>query len=196
MVITSIWMEMTQKDNAQLILKYRGASMHPEADAAIEDIVNEAITSSDIKPTLELNLEKVPVGASIKKQIQEEFVKIQNMLDFRELGHDIFRRWYVDGRLYHHLVVDENNLAGGIQEIRHIDAAKIRKVKQITKKKDPVTGANLVEKVNEFYIYQEKPGAQSAGVKLTADSVSYVTSGILDEARKKVVGYLHKALNQ
>ena len=182
------------KDNAQLILKYRGAAMHPEADAAIEDIVNEAITASDIKPTLELNLEKVPVGAGIKKQIQEEFVKIQNMLNFKELGHDIFRRWYIDGRLYHHLVVDEANLAAGIQEIRYIDSAKIRKVKQVKKKKDPVTGAALVEKVDEFYIYQEKPGGQQSGVKLTNDSVSYVTSGILDESRRKVVGFLHKAL--
>jgi len=182
------------KDNAQLILKYRGASMHPEADAAIEDITNEAITASDIKPTLELNLDKVPVGNGIKKQIQEEFNKIQNMLNFRELGHDIFRRWYVDGRLYHHLVVDEANLSAGIQEIRYVDAAKIRKVKQVKKKKDPATGASIVEKVNEFYIYQEKPGGQQTGIKLTPDSVSYVTSGILDEARRKVVGFLHKAL--
>ena len=116
------------------------------------------------------------------------------MLNFKELGHDIFRRWYIDGRLYHHLVVDESNLSAGIQEIRYMDAAKMRKVKQVKSKKDPLTGAKLVEKVDEFYIFQEKPGSQNAGIKMTTDSVSYITSGLLDETRKKVVSYLHKAL--
>tara|TARA_B100001063_G_scaffold168470_1_gene157640 strand:+ start:283 stop:1782 length:1500 start_codon:yes stop_codon:yes gene_type:complete len=182
------------KDNAQLILKYRGSAMHPEADAAIEDIVNESITANELKPSVSLNLDNVPVSNAIKKQMVEEFEKIFNMLNFKELGHDIFRRWYVDGRLYHHLVVDENNLGAGIQEIRYIDAAKMRKVKQVKSKKDPLTGAKLVEKVNEFYIFQEKPGAQNAGVKMTLDSISYITSGLLDEQRKKIVSYLHKAL--
>ena len=182
------------KDNVQLILKYRGSAMHPEADAAIEDIVNEAITSMDMKPSLTLNLDRVPVSATIKKQMLEEFDNIYNMLNFKELGHDIFRRWYVDGRLYHHLVVDDTNLSAGIQEIRYIDSAKIRKVKQVKKKKDPVSGAPLVEKVDEFYIYQEKPGSQTNAIKLTNDSVSYCTSGLLDEHRKRVVSFLHKAL--
>ena len=182
------------KDNVQLILKYRGSAMHPEADAAIEDIVNESITSMDMKPSITLNLDRVPVSASIKKQMLEEFDNIYNMLNFKELGHDIFRRWYVDGRLYHHLVVDENNLSAGIQEIRYIDAAKIRKVKQVKKKKDPATGAPLIEKVDEFYIFQEKPGSQSNAIRLSNDSVSYCTSGLLDEHRKKVVSFLHKAL--
>ena len=182
------------KDNVQLILKYRGSAMHPEADAAIEDIVNEAITSMDMKPSLTLNLDRVPVSATIKRQMLEEFDNIYNMLNFKELGHDIFRRWYVDGRLYHHLVVDENNLSAGIQEIRYIDAAKIRKVKQVKKKKDPATGAPLIEKVDEFYIFQEKPGSQANAIRLSNDSVSYCTSGLLDEHRKKVVSFLHKAL--
>ena len=116
------------------------------------------------------------------------------MLDFTNLGHDIFRRWYIDGRVYHHLVVDEKNLKSGIQEIRNIDATKIRKVKEIKKKKDPVSGASVVENVNEFYIYQEKPGGTNQGVKLSNDSVSYVTSGLLDVDRKRVVSHLHKAL--
>ena len=182
------------KDNVQLILKYRGSAMHPEADAAIEDIVNEAITSMDMKPSLTLNLDRVPVSATIKRQMLEEFDNIYNMLNCTELGHDIFRRWYVDGRLYHHLVVDDTNLSAGIQEIRYIDSAKIRKVKQVKKKKDPVSGAPLVEKVDEFYIYQEKPGSQTNAIKLTNDSVSYCTSGLLDEHRKRVVSFLHKAL--
>ena len=182
------------KDNAQLILKYRGSAMHPETDAAIEDIISESITANGVTPAVSINLDNIPVGTAIKKQITEEFEHIYNMLNFKELGHDIFRRWYIDGRLYHHLVVDESNLAAGIQEIRYMDAAKMRKVKQVTSKKDPLTGAKLIEKVDEFYIFQEKPGSQNAGVKMTLDSVSYITSGLLDETRKKVVSFLHKAL--
>ena len=182
------------KDQAQLILKYRGSAYQPEADAAIEDIVNEAITAAENKPSISLNVDNVPVSASVKKTMFEEFENIFNMLNFKELGHDIFRRWYIDGRIYHHLIVDENNPTAGIQEIRYIDTVKIRKVKQVKKKKDPISGATLVDKVNEFYIYQEKPGSQASGVKLTLDSVSYCTSGLLDEHRKKVISYLHKAL--
>ena len=182
------------KDQAQLILKYRGSAYQPEADAASEDIVNEAITAAENKPSVALNVDNVPVSASVKKTMFEEFENIFNMLNFKELGHDIFRRWYIDGRIYHHLIVDENNPTAGIQEIRYIDTVKIRKVKQVKKKKDPISGATLVDRVNEFYIYQEKPGSQASGVKLTLDSVSYCTSGLLDEHRKKVISYLHKAL--
>ena len=182
------------KDQAQLILKYRGSAYQPEADAAIEDIVNEAITAAENKPSVALNVDNVPVSASVKKTMFEEFENIFNMLNFKELGHDIFRRWYIDGRIYHHLIVDENNPTAGIQEIRYIDTVKIRKVKQVKRKKDPISGATLVDRVNEFYIYQEKPGSQASGVKLTLDSVSYCTSGLLDEHRKKVISYLHKAL--
>ena len=182
------------KDNYQLIMKYRGNAMHPEVDMAIEDIVNESITGSELEQTLELNLEEIKAPDRIKKAIVEEFDNIYAMLNFKELGHDIFRRWYVDGRLYHHLVLDENNTKDGIQEIRPIDAAKMRKVKKVKTKKDPITGAKLVEKVDEFFIYQEKPGSSTSGIKMTDDSVSYVTSGLLTEDRKKIVSYLHKAL--
>tara|TARA_B100000902_G_scaffold101832_1_gene104145 strand:+ start:3675 stop:5315 length:1641 start_codon:yes stop_codon:yes gene_type:complete len=184
------------KDNAQLIMKYRGTAMHPECDAAIEDIVNESIVAATEagEQTVQLNLDKLKVSDGIKKQIQEEFDNIISMLNFNELGHDIFKRWYIDGRLYHHLVVNETNLKAGIVEIRPIDGSKMRKVKQVKRKKDPRTGANLIEKVDEYYIYQEKPGQYTSGVKMSLDSVSYITSGLLDETRKKVLGFLHKAL--
>jgi len=180
------------KDNHQLIMKYRGVAMHPEVDAAIEDIVNEAIVGGEDPITIDMD--NLDVSDSIKKQIKDEFDGICSMINFNELGHDIFRRWYVDGRIYHHLVVDESNLKKGIVDIRPIDSARIRKVKQVKKKKDPATGADLIEKVDEYFIYQDKPGAQTSGVKLSLDSVSYVTSGLLDETRKKVLSYLHKAL--
>jgi len=180
------------KDNHQLIMKYRGVAMHPEVDAAIEDIVNEAIVGGEDPITIDMD--NLDVSDSIKKQIKDEFDGICSMINFNELGHDIFRRWYVDGRIYHHLVVDESNLKKGIVDIRPIDSARIRKVKQVKKKKDPATGADLIEKVDEYFIYQDKPGAQTSGVKLSLDSVSYVTSGLLDETRRKVLSYLHKAL--
>ncbi len=182
------------KDNVELIRQYRGVAMHPEVDAAIEDIVNEAVTIEDKGLSVKLVLDDVEASDKIKKEIQEEFSIVLNMLKFNDLGHDIFRRFYVDGRIYHHLVVNDSNLKAGIQEIRPIDATKIRKVKEIKNKKDPLTGAKIVEKVDEHFIYQDKPGQQVNGIKLTTDSVSYVTSGLLDESRKKVVSYLHKAL--
>ena len=182
------------KDNFNLIMKYRGVSMHPEVDMAIEDIVNESIAGGEVDQSIDINMDNLEQSDKIKKTIKEEFDNIYAMLNFNELGHDIFRRWYVDGRLYHHLVVNESNLKAGIQEIRPIDSAKMRKVKQVKKKKDPTTGVNLIEKVDEYYIYQEKPGQTNSGVKLSVDSISYCTSGLLDEGRKKVISYLHKAL--
>ncbi len=182
------------KDNVELIRQYRGVAMHPEVDAAIEDIVNEAVTIEDKGLAVKLVLDDVEASDKIKKEIQDEFGVVLNMLKFNDLGHDIFRRFYVDGRIYHHLVVNDSNLKAGIQEIRPIDSTKIRKVKEVKTKKDPLTGAKIIEKVDEHFIYQDKPGRQVSGIKLTADSVSYVTSGLLDESRKKVVSYLHKAL--
>ena len=187
-------MDDDSKDNYQLIMKYRGVGMHPEVDAAIEDIVNESISSNADGQVIDITMDDLKVSEGIKKQIKDEFDNIVSMLNFNEGGHDIFRRWYIDGRVYHHLVVDESNLKAGIQEIRFIDSARMRKVKQVKKKKDPVTGANLIEKVDEYYVYQEKPGQQNSGVKMSLDSVSYVTSGLLDESRKKVLSYLHKSL--
>mgnify|MGYP005989969565 FL=1 len=180
------------KDNQQLIMKYRGVSHHPEVDAAVEDIVNESIVGSE-GIACEINLDKVDAANNIKKQMTEEFNNIYSMMKFSELGHDIFRSFYVDGRLVFHLVVNESNMKAGIQEIRPVDAAKIRKVKEVKYKKDPATGAKVVDKINEFYLYQEKAG-MNQGVRLSPDSVSYTTSGLLDPSKKQVVSYLHKAL--
>ena len=182
------------KDDAALIRQYRAVSHHPEVDAAVEDIINEAISTEDNEAPVSLNLDEVETSDSIKKSINEEFENILSMLKFNAMGHDIFKRWYIDGRLYYHLVVDEKNLKQGIQEIRPIDSVKTRKVKQVKKRKDPTTGASIIEKVDEFYIYQDKPGSTNQGVRLSPDSVVYTTSGLLDEQRRRVVSHLHKAL--
>ena len=192
------------KDNYQLVMKYRGVAIHPECDAAIEDIVNEAIVIDDDSPGVSLELDEIEASENIKKQISEEFENILRMLNFSEDGHDIFRRWYVDGKIYHHLVVDPSNEKMGIQDIRFIDAPKMRKVKEVKKKKDPKTNAEVIENVKEYYVYQESPGKGGAGsihtaqnrqaVKFTEDSISYVTSGLLDEKRSKVLSHLQKAI--
>jgi len=182
------------KDNFALVRQYRSVAMHPEVDEAIENVVNEAVTASEEESSVNLVMDEVKMGEPVKKKIQAEFDDIVRMLKFNELGHDIFRRWYVDGRMYHHLVLEKGKESQGIVDIRPVDAAKIRKVKELKTKKDPETGAKIIESVNEYFIYQEKPGMNNTGIKLTQDSVSYVTSGLLDADRKKVVSYLHKGL--
>jgi hypothetical protein len=191
----------TSKDNRALVASYRGISQHPEVDQAIEEIVNEAIVSGDNKPSVELNVDSVNASVSIKKKLVEEFDGILRMLNFRELGHDIFRSWYVDGRIFHSLVVDPKNTKAGIQEMRYIDAANIRKVKQVEYTKDPISGVKTVKNTEEFFVFQEKSAGKAVGVtaatdsvKLTPESVSYVTSGLLSEDRRNVVSYVHKAI--
>jgi len=181
------------KDNHQLVMKYRGVATHPEVDAAIEDIVNESIVGSELESPVSLNLDKIEISDKIKEDMNEEFMNICSMLKFNDLGHDIFRSFYVDGRSYFHLIVDEKNIRLGIQEIRPIDSSKIRKVKEVTYKKDPATDAKVIDKIKEFYIFQERSGGTS-GVRLSPDSISYVTSGLLDPSKRQVVSYLHKAL--
>jgi len=202
----NIYADLQVKDQADLIRKYRQASTHPEVDMAIEEIVNEAIVIPDDENVVEVNLDRVEVSAGIKKKIVEEFQNVLNMLTFNERAHDIFRNWYIDGRLYHHLIVDDKNLKAGIREIRYIDSMKMRKVRNVKKKEDKSTGVKVVNKVEEFYLFSDKnfetkkglpvgadPTANQA-VKLSVDSVSYVTSGVLDDTKAKVVSHLHKAL--
>lgn len=185
----------SSKDNAQLIMRYRGVAMNPEVDMAIDEIVNETIVTSELESSVDLKVDEIEAPKKIKDQILEEFQNIISLLKFNDIGSDIFRSWYVDGRVVHHLLVNEGNVKAGIQEIRHIDSAKIRKVKEVKYKKDPKTGVKIVDRIDEYYVYEEKPGANTVqGVKISTDAISYVTSGLLDETKKKVVSHLHKAL--
>ena len=206
-----IYGDLTVKDQHDLIRKYRIAAQQPEVDMAIEEIVNEAIVvpqTNDI--VVDIDLDLVDVSVSIKKKVAEEFRHLLNIMDFDARCHDMFRCWYVDGRLYHHLVVDKDNLKAGIKEVRYIDSLKIRKVRHI-KKNTNKEGVILVADVEEFYIFNDtivgsgQGGAngfssaaygsgKNSGVKLSNDSVSYVTSGLLDDTRTKVVSNLQKSL--
>ncbi len=183
------------KSEKELIFKYRDISQQTECDAAVEDIVNEAIVSDDDSAPVSLIMDDLDQPDRIKKLINAEFEHVITMLNLNWYGHDIFRRWYVDGRLYYHKIIDEKNPKNGLLELRPIDPTKIRKVRELKKEKDPKTGAELIVGSNEYFIYQnESLGTKGQGLKIAKDSITYVTSGLLDSSRKRVLSHLHKAL--
>ena len=183
------------KSENDQILKYRDAASQPEVDAAIEDIVNEAVTAVETENPVEIVLDKVEQPASIKKKIREEFTKIVQLLNMNWQGHDIFRKWYVDGRLYYHKIIDPSNPKAGIVEVRCIDPTKIKKVKEVDKQKDPKTGVDLVKKTTEYYLFQNNNmNKTNQGLKIHKDAIAYVTSGLYSPDHKSVYSYLHKAM--
>lgn len=183
------------KSEADLIMKYRDIAQNPECDAAIEDIVNEAIVADEDSAPVEIILDDLDQPDRIKKLIKEEFDNVMQMINLNWYGHDIFRRWYIDGRLYYHKIIDESQPKRGILELRPIDPTRIRKVREVIEERDPKTGAKLVKGHKEFFIYQDKNMNKSQqGLKIAKDSVAYVTSGVLDPTRKRVLSYLQKAL--
>ena len=183
------------KSEKELIYKYRNISQHTECDAAVEDIVNEAIVSDDESAPVSLVLDDLDQPDRIKKLMTEEFEHVVSLLNLNWYGHDIFRRWYVDGRLYYHKIIDEANPKNGLVELRSIDPTKIRKVRELKKEKDPKTGAEIIVGATEYFIFQNDAlGVKAQGLKIAKDSVTYVTSGLLDPSRKKILSHLHKAL--
>ena len=183
------------KNEVELIIKYRDVSSQPEADAAIEDIVNEAIVGDHNDVPVDIVLDKVDTSDKIKKLIKAEFNSILEMLNFNSYGHDIFKKWYVDGRLPYHIIVDEANQKQGIKELRYIDPTKLRKVKEIEEEEDPKTGAKLIKSQKEFFIFQDNAmGKYNQGLKINPDAIAYATSGMLDSSRKRILSYLHKAI--
>jgi len=197
-----------------LIKRYREMALHPECDSAIEDIVNEAIVSDTNDSPVEIELSNLNASDGIKKKIRQEFKHILNLLDFDKKAHEIYRNWYIDGRLYYHKVIDLKNPQDGIQELRYIDAMKMRYVRQQKKKDDDkfrlanINSDNPMEyefpEIEEYFVYNPKAvyptgnpssmtGGQS-GIKMTRDSVTYCTSGLVDRNKGSVLSYLHKAI--
>ena len=193
-------MEGGIKTEADLVSRYRTMSLVPECDSAIEDIINESISSNDLDAPVAINLDRVNhFSDSIKEKIRDEFDSVLDLLGFRELGHDIFRKWYVDGRLYFHKMVDSKNEKSGIQGLRPIDPHKIRKIREIKKKKDEKTGVEVIQKESEYFLFNNEGFDKSGNntgqtVRISSDAVTHVTSGLLDYNQKVVVGYLHKAM--
>ena len=193
-------MEGGVKTEADLVARYRTMSLVPECDSAIEDIINESISSNDLDAPVSINLDRVNhFSDSTKDKIRDEFSVVLELLGFRELSHDIFRKWYVDGRLYFHKMVDSKNEKKGIQGLRPIDPQKIRKIREIKKKKDDKTGVEVIQKENEYFLFNNEGFDKSNNntgqtVRISTDAVTHVTSGLLDYNQKVVVGYLHKAM--
>ena len=211
--------EGTYKTENDLIRRYRSMALYPECDSAIEDIVNEAIVSDTNDSPVQIELSNLNASDGIKKKIREEFKYILELLDFDKKAHEIFRNWYIDGRLYYNKVIDQKNPTAGIQELRYIDSSKMKYVRQLKKKgKDSVntardqftssegTGYDFPE-IEEFFIYT--PGNMGSGsgssatgyggggmkgIKMTKDSVTYCTSGLVDRNKGSTLSWLHKAI--
>ena len=186
------------RNELDLIRRYRDIAQQPECDSAIEDIANEAIVSDERDKAVSLSLDRLQLSNNIKQKIRQEFDEVLRLMDFNAKGHDIFRRWYVDGRIYYHKVIDTKAPRKGIKELRYIDPRKIKKVREQRKEKDPKTGLDLVKDVDDYYLYNEKGVDQNAGttsgIKITADSVSYCPSGVVDMHKGTVISYLNKAI--
>ena len=198
-----------------LIKRYREMALHPEVDSAIEDIVNEAIVSDTNDSPVQIDLDNLSASDGIKKRIREEFKYILELLDFDKKSHEIYRNWYVDGRLYYHKVIDLKNPQEGIQELRYIDAMKMRYIRQ-QKKTDKEKNINRLSNINndnpmeyefpqieEYFVYNPKmtwpttnPSSLggTAGIKFTKDSITYCTSGLVDRNKGSTLSYLHKAI--
>ncbi len=188
------------KNEADLIRRYRSTAEHPECDLAIEDIVNESVNTEELKAPVSLNTDNLPYSSKIKQRVREEFEQVLNLLDFNNKAHDLFRRWYIDGRIHFHKIIDETDPQKGIQELRFVDALKIKRVRkvqrEVTKK-----GSPTVSVLEDYYVYNEgglggKTGASAASgtIKITADAVAQCPSGLYDPSKNMVLSYLHKAI--
>ena len=192
-------MEGNAKTEQDLIRRYREISIHPECDMAVEDIVNEAIVANEIdRDPVRVDLSDTDFSDKVKRKVEDEFKEILRLMNFSTKGHDIFRRWYVDGRIYFHKVIDPKSPRKGLTEIRYIDPRKIKKVREVTKKRDTKgKGVEMVEATAEWFVYNEKgisAANTNAGLKISSDSITYVTSGVIDQTKNMVMGHLHKAI--
>ena len=197
-----------------LIKRYREMALHPEVDSAIEDIVNEAIVSDTNDTPVQIDLDNLKASDGIKKKIRSEFKYLLDLLDFDKKSHEIYRNWYVDGRLYYHKVIDLKNPHEGIQELRYVDAMKMRYVRQTKKKENDNIRANVFKsadnpmdydfpEIEEYFIYNPKSSyptgnmnatGSSQGIKIAKDAITYCTSGLVDRNKGSTLSYLHKAI--
>lgn len=201
---TYVDLDGTSKNEIELITRYREMSMQPEVESAIDDIINESVVQDDDGKTIKIVLDDLKdelVSKRIKKKIEEEFDNIQRLMSYNDMAQEIFRRWYIDGRIFYNVIIDKDNPTAGIKELRYIDPRKIRKIRELRKTKDANTGVEMVNVTNEYYLYNEKiqsaGGAGSSslpGLRIAKDSIINVNSGLMDSRRSTVLSYLHKAI--
>jgi hypothetical protein len=193
------------KSESELINRYRDMGLQAEVEWAIDDIINESVVASKEKPLVRINVDNLNVSEPIRDKIRLEFKAISRLLDLQNLGHDLFRRWYIDGRIYFHVIVDENNMEKGIHELRVLDPRKIKKIRE--KKNDRQPDGKTKTTVTEYYVYNQKGIYQSqgqtmgtaftnaaSGLKISPDSIVYTHSGLMNATRTLVLSYLHKAI--
>lgn len=200
---TYLDLEGVANNEAELIKRYRDISLMADVDTAIQDIIDDAIANLDDEDPVTLDTDRLKVSDAVKKQIQGEFENIVELLDFKNRSQDYFRRWYIDGRLYFHKVIDTENPRKGIRDIRYIDPRKITKVKEVHKEKNE-QGVQFIKSVEEFFIFNEKGLSQKAAqykapandnaLKITKDAITYVPSGLVDQDKNIALSYLHKAI--
>ena len=199
---TYINTDLDAKDENVLIQKYREMAMTQEVDLAITDVINESVLHETGKSTINLSLEKLDQSEAIKKKITNEFKRIVKLLDFNKTGYDTFRKWYIDGKLYHHIVIDKTKPKEGIKHLIPVDALDIKKVREIKREKDTVTNVEYIKEIEEYFLYkpdqttgQFLPGGKhNEEVKVASDAISYVHSGMIDAEKQVVIGYLYKAI--
>ena len=210
-------LDKAAKNDWDLIRKYRTTAEAPECDQAIEDVINEAVTADETDVSVKINLDGVDLSSGIKRKVTDEFQEILRLLNWKSKGHDVFRRWYIDGRIYYHKMVDEKAPRKGITELRYIDPKFIKKVRVIEKGDKGTRPGNgmsgevysgpLVKRVQEFFIFNEAgvyPGLTgiganitqnpTQGLKVAPDTIAYVTSGIYNPTTQQVYGFLQKAI--
>lgn len=189
------------RTETELVTKYREMAEHPELEQAIDDIINESIVGDSKDEPVEINLDDLEQSDRIKEIIREEFKNVLELLEFNDYSYDIFRKWYVDGRLYYHMIIDEKNPREGIKELRYIDPRHIRKIREQSKKKTQ-NGVPVVQDGQEYYIFNNKgfvrsPGATSMtsqGVRIAKDSIVSIMSGMSNSKGNTVLSFLHKAV--
>ena len=198
---TYVDLEGSIRNELELITRYREMSNHPELEMAIDEIVNEAITRSEEGKILDIVMDNLKQPESIKKKIREEFNNVMRMLNFANLADDLFKRWYIDGRIYYHIIVNEKNPKEGIKELRYIDPRKIRKVREVQKDRDPKTGASVIKSIAEYYVYNDRgtttqtyTAQVNQGLRISSDAVIIINSGLMDAKNTFVISYIHKAI--
>ena len=199
---TAIDLDGSYKDESDLIRRYREMSIHPECDRAVDDVVNEAIAGERDDSPVDVDLANLEVSAGIRRKIRDEFHNVLRLLDFDKKAYDIFRRWYIDGKLYYHKVIDTKNPRRGITELRYIDPRKIRKVIEFEAKKDrqfvdPRTMESLTApRSAEYYVYNQKGlrGLETTGIKIASDAIAFCHSGLKDMNKNVIMSHLHKAI--
>ena len=199
---TAIDLDGSYKDESDLIRRYREMSIHPECDRAVDDVVNEAIAGERDDSPVDVDLANLEVRAGIRRKIRDEFHNVLRLLDFDKKAYDIFRRWYIDGKLYYHKVIDTKNPRRGITELRYIDPRKIRKVIEFEAKKDrqfvdPRTMESLTApRSAEYYVYNQKGlrGLETTGIKIASDAIAFCHSGLKDMNKNVIMSHLHKAI--